>query len=81
MLSVVFERQGEGSREVNGASQGGSSPAISTGSMQQPGFRSKWSAEFYTAAASVIATERLYGLTALQAMANALAGKPVMIRP
>ena len=38
-------------------------------------------AEVYAAAASVIATGRLYGLTALQAIANALAGKPVMIPP
>ena len=44
-------------------------------------FRSKWGAEVYAAAASVIATGRLYGLTALQAISNALAGKPVMIPP
>jgi transposase len=41
-------------------------------------FRSQWSAEVYAAAASVIATGRLHGLTALQAMTNALAGKPIM---
>ena len=40
-------------------------------------FRSHWGAKVY-AAASGIATGRLYGLTALQALANALAGKPVM---
>ena len=44
-------------------------------------FRSKWGAEVYAAAASVIATGRLYGVTALQAVSNALAGKPVMIPP
>jgi len=38
-------------------------------------FRSKWGAKVYAAAASVIATERLHGLTALQAVSNALAGK------
>ena len=41
-------------------------------------FRSHWGAKVYAAAASVIATGRLYGLTALQALANALAGMPVM---
>ena len=41
-------------------------------------FRSHWGAKVYAAAASVIATGRLYGLTALQAIANALAGKPVI---
>jgi hypothetical protein len=40
-------------------------------------FSSPWGAEVY-AAASVIATGRLHGLTALQAMTNALAGKPIM---
>jgi transposase len=44
-------------------------------------FRSKWGAEVYAAAASVIASGRLYGLTALQAVANALAGKPILIPP
>lgn len=44
-------------------------------------FRSKWGAEVYAAAASVIATGRLHGLTALQAVANALAGKPILIPP
>jgi transposase len=41
-------------------------------------FRSQWGAEVYAAAASVIATGRLHGLTALQAMTNALAGMPIM---
>ena len=35
----------------------------------------------YAAAASVIATGRLHGLTALQAISNALAGKPVLLPP
>jgi transposase len=42
-------------------------------------FRSKWGANVYAAAASVIATGRLYGLSALQALRNALAGAPVML--
>jgi hypothetical protein len=41
-------------------------------------FRSQWGAEVYAAATSVIATGRLHGLTALQAMTNALVGKPIM---
>ena len=41
-------------------------------------FRSQWGAKVYAAAASVIATGRLHGLTALQALTNALAGKPVI---
>lgn len=41
-------------------------------------FRSQWGAEVYAAAASVIATGRLHGLTALQALANALAAIPIM---
>ena len=44
-------------------------------------FRSKWGAEVYAAAASVIATGRLHSLTALQAVSNALAGKPILIPP
>jgi transposase len=44
-------------------------------------FRSKWGAEVYAAAASVIATGRLHGLTALQAVSNALAGKPILVPP
>ena len=42
-------------------------------------FRSPWEAEVYTAA-SVIATGRIYGLTALQALRNALAGTPIMLK-
>jgi transposase len=44
------------------------------------GFRSQWGAEVYAAAASVIATGRLHGLTALQALRKALAGRPVMLQ-
>jgi transposase len=44
-------------------------------------FRSKWGAEVYAAAASIIATGRLHGLTALQAISNALAGKPILLPP
>jgi Transposase IS66 family len=44
-------------------------------------FRSKWGAQVYAAAASVIATGRLHGLTALQALSNALAGKPILLPP
>jgi len=42
------------------------------------GFRSQWGAEVYAAAATVIATGRLHGLTALQALNAALAGTPIM---
>jgi transposase len=41
-------------------------------------FRSQWGAEVYAAAATVIATGRLHGLTALQALSAALAGTPIM---
>jgi transposase len=41
-------------------------------------FRAEWGAKVYAAAASVIATGRLHGLTALQALRAALAGVPVM---
>jgi transposase len=41
-------------------------------------FRAEWGAKVYAAAASVIATGRLHGLTALEALQAALAGKPVM---
>ena len=44
-------------------------------------FRSKWGAQVYAAAASVIATGRLHGLTVLQAISNALAGNPYYSRP
>jgi transposase len=41
-------------------------------------FRSVWGAEVYAAAASVIATGKLHGLTALHALRNALAGVPII---
>jgi transposase len=41
-------------------------------------FRAEWGAKVYAAAASVIATGRLHGLTALEALRAALAGVPVM---
>jgi transposase len=41
-------------------------------------FRAEWGAQVYAAAASVIATGRLHGLTALEALQAALAGAPVM---
>jgi transposase len=41
-------------------------------------FRAEWGARVYAAAASVIATGRLHGLTALEALRAALAGTPVM---
>jgi transposase len=44
-------------------------------------FRSTWGAEVYAAAASLIATGRLHGLTALQTISHALAGKPILIPP
>ena len=42
------------------------------------GFRAEWGAKVYAAAASVIATGRLYCLTALAALRAALTGQPVM---
>ncbi len=42
------------------------------------GFRAEWGAAVYAAAASVIATGRLYGLTALDALRNALAGQTII---
>ncbi len=42
------------------------------------GFRATWGAKVYAAAATVIATGRLHGLTALTALRAALAGQPVM---
>ena len=42
------------------------------------GFRAEWGAKVYAAAASVIATGRLYGLTALAAIRAALAGEAVI---
>jgi transposase len=41
-------------------------------------FRAEWGAKVYGAAASVIATGRLHGLTALEALRAALTGVPVM---
>jgi transposase len=41
-------------------------------------FRAEWGAKVYAAAASVIATGQLHGLTALEALRAALAGVPVM---
>ena len=42
------------------------------------GFRAEWGAKVYAAAASVIATGRLHGLTALEALRTALAGNAVI---
>jgi transposase len=42
-------------------------------------FRSTWGAKVYAAAASVIPTGRRHGHTALEALSNALAGRPVMM--
>jgi transposase len=42
------------------------------------GFRAEWGAKVYAAAASVIATGRLHGQTALDALRAALAGQAVM---
>ena len=42
------------------------------------GFRAEWGASVYAAALTVIATGRLHGLTALQALRAALAGQPIM---
>ena len=41
-------------------------------------FRATWGTKDYAAAATVIATGRLHGLTALTALRAALAGQPVM---
>jgi transposase len=42
------------------------------------GFRSQWGAKVYAAAATVIATGRLHGLTALNALRAALCGTPII---
>ena len=42
------------------------------------GLRAEWGAKVYTAAATLIATGRLHGLTALEALRTALDGKPAM---
>ncbi|MGH7099524.1 MAG: IS66 family transposase [Stellaceae bacterium] len=45
------------------------------------GFRSQWGAHTYAAAASVIATGRLHGQSALQALRDVLAGRPFLVPP
>lgn len=45
------------------------------------GFRSIWGAQTYAAAVSVIATGRLHGRSALQALQASLAGRPVLAPP
>ena len=42
------------------------------------GFSAEWSARVYAAAATLIATGRLHGLTALEALCAALAGQSVV---
>ena len=42
------------------------------------GCRAEWGAKVYAAAATVIETGRLHGLTALAAIRAALAGKPII---
>src|SRR6266481_1506247 len=45
------------------------------------GFRSQWGARTYADALSVIATGRLHGRSALLALRDALAGRPILIPP
>jgi len=45
------------------------------------GFRSQWGARTYADALSVIATGRLHGRSALQALRDALAGHPILVPP
>ena len=45
------------------------------------GFRSQWGARTYADALSVIATGRLHGRSALQALRDALAGCPILVPP
>ena len=45
------------------------------------GFRSEWGARTDADALSVIATGRLHGRSALQALRDALAGRPILIPP
>jgi transposase len=45
------------------------------------GFRSQWGARTYADAVSVIATGRLHGHSALQALRDALAGRPILVPP
>jgi transposase len=41
-------------------------------------FRAEWGAKVYAPAASVIATDRLHGLTALELLRAGLAGAPII---
>jgi transposase len=45
------------------------------------GFRSQWGARTYADALSVIATGRRHGRSALQALRDALAGRPILVPP
>jgi len=45
------------------------------------GFRSQWGARTYADALSVIATGRLHGHSALNALRDALAGRPILVVP
>jgi transposase len=45
------------------------------------GFRSEWGARTYADAVSVIATGRLHGYSALHALRDALAGRPILVPP
>ena len=45
------------------------------------GFRSQWGARAYADALSVIATGRLHGRSALHALRDALAGRPILVPP
>jgi transposase len=45
------------------------------------GFRSHWGADVYAAALTVIATGRLNGRSALQAIRDTLAGQPILVPP
>jgi len=45
------------------------------------GFRSQWGARTYADALSVIATGRLHGRSAFQALRDALAGRPIFVPP
>src|SRR5271166_4687193 len=45
------------------------------------GFRSEWGARTYADAVSVIATGRLHGHSALHALRDALAGRPILVPP
>src|ERR1700757_4598517 len=45
------------------------------------GFRSQWGARIYADALSVIATGRLHGHSALHALRDALAGRPILVPP